>query len=162
MGHPAHRGFDPVRVRSRGNLPALLLIVTAAGGMAFSLCNSAGNVMQLLGVQSMDQFYAQLGMPAPSPQEQRMSAIMGLGISMMQLLTGSLIIVGAVQMRRLLNHGFAMVGAILAMMPCITPCCGCLTFPFGIWALVVLYDREVQYAFALNAQGQLPDGPPLY
>jgi len=38
------------------------------------------------------------------------------------------------------------VASILAMVPCISPCC-LLGIPIGIWALVVLMKPEVQQAF---------------
>jgi hypothetical protein len=48
-------------------------------------------------------------------------------------------------MKRLENYGFALTGAIVAMVPC-SGCC-LLGLPFGIWALVVLSDSSVKEAF---------------
>ncbi len=59
---------------------------------------------------------------------------------------GIVIIIGAVRMKNLQSYGFAMTAAILAMIPCLTPCCA-LGLPFGIWALVVLSDPQVKAAF---------------
>lgn len=36
--------------------------------------------------------------------------------------------------------------AILAMIPCVSPCC-LLGLPLGIWALIVLLKPEVKAAF---------------
>ncbi len=44
------------------------------------------------------------------------------------------------------SYGFAMTASIIAMIPCISPCC-LLGLPFGIWALVVLSKPEVKSAF---------------
>ena len=47
---------------------------------------------------------------------------------------------------KLRSRGLAMTAAILAMIPCFSPCC-LLGLPFGIWALVVLSKPEVQSQF---------------
>jgi hypothetical protein len=49
-------------------------------------------------------------------------------------------------MQSLRSYGFAFAAAILAMIPCLTPCC-VLGLPFGIWALVVLNKPEVKSQF---------------
>ena len=49
-------------------------------------------------------------------------------------------------MKKLVNYRLAMVVSILALAPCISPCC-LLGLPFGIWALVVLNKPEVKSAF---------------
>lgn len=57
-----------------------------------------------------------------------------------------LVLVGAMKMKNLNNYALAMTSAIVAMIPCISPCC-LLGFPFGIWAIVVLSDGSVKAAF---------------
>jgi len=57
-----------------------------------------------------------------------------------------LVILGAIRMKRLESHGFATASAVIAMIPCISPCC-VLGFPFGLWALIVLQDGHVRTAF---------------
>ena len=57
-----------------------------------------------------------------------------------------LVLVGAMKMKSLNSYGFVVASAIVAMIPCISPCC-LLGFPFGIWALVVLSDSSVKAAF---------------
>jgi hypothetical protein len=49
-------------------------------------------------------------------------------------------------MKRLENHGMSMAAAIIAMVPCISPCC-LIGLPIGIWALTVLNDPSVKAAF---------------
>jgi hypothetical protein len=49
-------------------------------------------------------------------------------------------------MQQLTSHGLAMAAAIIAMIPCFSPCC-VLGLPFGIWALVVLSKPEVKSQF---------------
>ena len=51
-----------------------------------------------------------------------------------------------VKMMKLEHRGLAYAASILAMIPCISPCC-ILGLPFGIWSLVVLADNDVKSAF---------------
>ena len=62
------------------------------------------------------------------------------------LVISILIFVGARKMQALHSYEFAFVAAILAMIPCLTPCC-LIGLPFGIWALVVLCRKEVKSQF---------------
>jgi hypothetical protein len=62
------------------------------------------------------------------------------------ILIGGLIFYAALQMRKLQSYGLAMAGSIIAMIPCISPCC-IIGLPIGIWALVVLTKPEVKAAF---------------
>ena len=57
-----------------------------------------------------------------------------------------LIFMGARKMQALRSYEFAFIAAILAMIPCLTPCC-LIGLPFGIWALVVLCRKEVKSQF---------------
>jgi hypothetical protein len=50
------------------------------------------------------------------------------------------------KMQKLENHQLAFTASILAMIPCVSPCCF-LGLPFGIWALVVLNKPEVKSQF---------------
>jgi hypothetical protein len=65
----------------------------------------------------------------------------GVGIAM-----SVLIFVAALKMKKLENHGLAMTASIIAMLPCVSPCC-LVGLPIGIWALVVLSKPEVKSAF---------------
>jgi len=65
----------------------------------------------------------------------------GVGIVM-----SILIFVAALKMRRLENHSLAMAASVIAMLPCVSPCC-LVGLPIGIWALVVLSKPEVRSAF---------------
>ena len=68
-------------------------------------------------------------------------------IGLASLIIGSIIFVGAGHMQRLDSLGMARVAAILAIIPCTSPCCMCFGMPIGIWALVVLCDRNVAAEF---------------
>lgn len=68
-------------------------------------------------------------------------------ISVLVALAMSLLIfIGARKMQALHSYEFAFIAAILAMIPCLTPCC-LIGLPFGIWALVVLCRKEVKSQF---------------
>lgn len=121
--------------------PAIGLIVTAVLGIALK---ALGLVFNIVGVNFM---------PPPSgmtPEMTRMmqflsgpvavvSGIVGLAISLF-------VLYGAIKMQKLVGYGFAMAAAILALIPCFSPCC-LLGLPIGIWALVVLSKPEVKSQF---------------
>jgi hypothetical protein len=62
------------------------------------------------------------------------------------ILMSGLILFGAIKMKKLENYGLAMTSSIIAMIPCISPCC-LIGLPIGIWAVVVLSKPEVKSAF---------------
>lgn len=67
------------------------------------------------------------------------SAVITFGISWV-------ILTGASKMKRLEGYTYAMAAAILAMIPCFSPCCF-IGLPFGIIALIALNDPDVRDAF---------------
>ena len=66
-------------------------------------------------------------------------SLFGLGLSV-------LILIGAARMQSLRSYEFALTAAILAMVPCLTPCC-LIGLPFGIWAVLVLSRAGVKSQF---------------
>jgi hypothetical protein len=77
---------------------------------------------------------------------QMMSGGLGIVIRCVGILIGIFIIFGALKMRKLENHSLALAVSIIAMIPCLSPCC-CVGLPIGIWALVVLNKSEVKQYF---------------
>jgi len=57
------------------------------------------------------------------------------------------VLFGALQMMKAKSWVLALIASILAMIPCVSPCC-LLGLPFGIWAVVVLVKPEVKQAFS--------------
>lgn len=57
------------------------------------------------------------------------------------------ILIGATKMKNLQSYGLAKAAAIIALVPCISPCC-ILGIPFGIMALNALNDPDVKDAFS--------------
>ena len=74
------------------------------------------------------------------------SGTIGLVFNFIAIAVGVVILLGALKMKRLESHGFAMAASILALVPCTSPCC-VIGIPVGIWALVVLAKPEVKGAF---------------
>ncbi len=119
--------------------PATALIVTAILGILNQVAGIAINA-------------AQMGMgPMWRQNPNRMMPMMfegGAGIAggVIALILGIVVLIGAMKMKKLESYSFAMAAAIIAMIPCLSPCC-LLGVPFGIWALVVLSDSSVKAAF---------------
>lgn len=115
--------------------PILGIKITAALGLIYCLFNL---VMTFLGSDVMYE---------STPEEWRGAAKIG-GI------VGSLIGIGAAvflwiaagKMDRLESHNLALIAAIVAMVPCVSPCC-CIGLPVGIWAVIMLGKPEVKGAF---------------
>ena len=117
--------------------PAIGLMATAGIGAAFQLL---GLVLNLMGV----------GMGALAQGNQDIPSMLSGGIgavfSVIGLIMAVVVFMGASKMKNAESYGFAMAAAIIAMIPCLGPCC-LLGLPFGIWALVVLMKPEVKAAF---------------
>ena len=62
------------------------------------------------------------------------------------LMVAAVIIMGALKMKKLESHGFAMTASILSMIPCLSSCC-LIGLPVGIWCMIVLMKPEVKSAF---------------
>jgi hypothetical protein len=126
--------------------PAIGLIVTAILGMVGSI---AGVVMNLAGMGA-----AGAQMPPNAPPEMakfintmnQMSAPLGIASSFIGLGIAVVILLGALKLKNLQSYGFAMTSAILALLPCVSPCC-LVGLPVGIWAIVVMNDNAVKSAF---------------
>lgn len=70
----------------------------------------------------------------------------GMGSAFLGLLVAIFIIYAALKMKDLKQWNLAVVASVLAMVPCISPCC-IIGLPIGIWALVVLMRPDVKAAF---------------
>jgi GYF domain 2 len=70
----------------------------------------------------------------------------GIVSSILGILSSILVLFGALKMKKLESHGLAMAVSIIAMIPCVSPCC-LIGIPIGIWSLVMLSKPEVKSAF---------------
>jgi len=66
--------------------------------------------------------------------------------SILGILSSILVLFGALKMKKLESYGLAMTVSIIAMIPCVSPCC-LIGLPIGIWSLVILSKPEVKSAF---------------
>ena len=132
--------IDPTIAAQRVAGPATALMVTAilslillGGSIVLNLVQiGAGPMMRFQ--HRHDVFPMMVGGGA--------NAIWGV----FEIAVAVVILIGAMRMKKLESYGFSMAAAIIAMIPCISPCC-LLGLPFGIWALVVLSDGSVKAAF---------------
>jgi len=136
-------GPDPrARAQQMVAAPAICLMVTAGLGLVFGLVGLIIN----LSLMGRSQF-----MPGIDPEIARLIQMVsygpvGITIKVIGLAISALILFGAIGMQKLTGHGLALTAAIVAMIPCFSPCC-VLGLPFGIWALVVLNRPEVKSQF---------------
>ena len=123
--------------------PAIALIVTAVLGLILVALGLVINVMTLSGFQTGLQ-------QINDPQIQKLLSTMGGGLGIVQdiisAVAGVIVLMGAFKMQKLQNHQFALTAGIVAMLPCISPCC-VFGLPAGIWALVILNRPEVKSQF---------------
>lgn len=71
----------------------------------------------------------------------------GLVLAVAILAANIAIVLGAVKMIKQKAWGLALTASILAVIPCISPCC-VIGIPFGIWAIVVLINADVKASFS--------------
>ena len=125
--------------QAKVNAPGIALMITAILGMVIQALGIVLNVVGM-GATAMEGgggdesvvIFAQGGV--------------GIALGIVSLIVGVIVFLGASKMRKLESYGFAMTASIIAMVPCVSPCC-ILGLPFGIWALVVLMNEEVKAAF---------------
>jgi hypothetical protein len=125
-------------VAEKVNGPATGLIVVAILGFVAQIVGIAFNT---LGVAFTPQ---QQGAP---PWMNVFTGTIGLVAGIFSIGIGVVILFGALKMKRLESHNWAMASSILALVPCLSPCC-LVGLPIGIWALVVLSDTNVKHAFS--------------
>ena len=135
--------------KSAVNAPALALLILAIMDLAMTLFGLLGGVMGWgMGAVGSGMAFPVHGVD-PEIQEfvHWFAGPMSIAGHFFSLLVNALILVGALRMMSLRNYGLCMVAAVLAIIPCTSPCC-CLGIAAGIWALVVLTRPEVKQAFS--------------
>ena len=124
--------------------PAIGLKVTAIVGLVLVAVGLVINVLTLSG------FHIGL-QQIQDPQMQKLINKLGGGLGIVRDIIGGvmgvIVLIGAAKMQKLQNYQFALTASIVAMVPCISPCC-VFGLPFGIWALVVLNKPEVKSQFS--------------
>ncbi|HEY1662081.1 MAG TPA: hypothetical protein VGI03_06655 [Verrucomicrobiae bacterium] len=130
--------------------PAIALIVTAILSLLLSLWSL---VRTIFFPPNMDQFNTALQQMNNPQMQQILQKWVGLftgPLGIIDVLFGIavsiLIWFAAARMMALRTYELAVAGAVLAMIPCLSPCC-CIGLPIGIWALIVLRNNEVKTHF---------------
>jgi hypothetical protein len=125
--------------------PAISLIVLGALGAAMQ---GLGMLIKLLGMGGGDlsQLEEVLGPEAARWIAMLQSPVVAVVTTAVGLAAAALLIVGGLKMMKLESYALAMIAAVVAAIPCLSPCC-CLGLPFTVWAVVVLLKDEVKAAF---------------
>lgn len=76
-----------------------------------------------------------------------LSGTVGVAMSGLAIVLGGLIIFAGFRMKDARSWNLAVGASVVAMLPCLSPCC-ILGIPAGIWALMVLMDDAVKEEFA--------------
>ena len=83
----------------------------------------------------------------PEKLEEFYQGTFAFGFAFVGLIFDAFVIYAALKMKELTQWSIAVAASILAMVPCISPCC-IIGLPVGIWCLVVLMRPEVKAAFS--------------
>jgi hypothetical protein len=119
---------------TRISAPAIGLMVAGGVGIAWTLVWML--IIGIFGVAILADPDAREALPGVGIWE---------GFGVISLALSALTTYAGWQMRQLRGWGLCMAGAIVAMLPC-SGCC-LLGLPLGIWAVVVLIDRDIKQAF---------------
>ena len=130
--------------------PATAAGIVQVGGPATGLAVVAilGIILQIASL-IFNLVGASLMAPSRMPNQawaNMFSGTIGVVSNAVCIVVGVVVLVGAMKMKKLENYGMAMAASILAMIPCLSPCC-LIGLPIGIWAVVVLAKPEVKSAF---------------
>ncbi len=117
------------------SLPGLLLMISMGVGMAFQLLSLLFNVLG-----------AGMGAVGGGDASALMSGVVGILMNIVGLCVGGVVIFGLTKYRKGESFTFSLAAVVLAMIPCISPCCW-LGLPLGIWALIVMNNDDVKSQF---------------
>lgn len=136
----------PKDIKTQVSGPSIGLLITGIIGALSSL----GTLVSLLiGISflSTSRIYSELPDDIPIDIEELFQGTFAIGSSFVGIIVAVFIIFAALKMKDLEQWGLAFTASILAMIPCISPCC-IIGLPIGIWCLVVLTKPEVKNAFS--------------
>ncbi len=158
------RRVDVAAARSKVAAPAVLMILFGSISLFFT---TVGLVMAAVAPQAIGDAYVNALKPIvesqpPSPaRDQQLKQLEVLRTTMradnplsiasyaLYIVVSGLTILGGVRMKGLRSWGLALTASILSMsFLCLG--CACLTFPIGVWSLIVLVNPDVKAAFAAN------------
>ena len=119
--------------------PATGLLVTGIIGAFFA---GIGLIMNIIGMGVSPFIRDEI----PDRYVEFWEGSIGAASSFIGILVAAFIIFAALKMKELRQYELSIAASIVAMIPCISPCC-ILGLPIGIWCLVVLLRPDVKAAF---------------
>jgi len=136
--------------------PAICLILTGILNIVLSLWGAVDSVFFPVNIDQQLAAVPQFNDPQVQKilSDPQVSHFVHLLYSPAILLTNDLftltmsilVLVGALRMKALRSYEFAMIAALLALLPCVTSCC-LIGLPFGIWAIIILRRPTVKNQF---------------
>ena len=133
---PSPPGMDP---RSRLSRPATGLLVTGIVGGVISLTSFIAGFFSSSLIPYMEDEFSE-------KMEGMFQASYMTASSLVGILIAAFLIYVSTKMREPSQDGLCIVASVLAMIPCVSPCC-IIGLPIGIWCLVVLTKPEIKAAF---------------
>lgn len=128
-----------VNPRSQLSGPSVGLLVTGIIGGIFELTSFIAGFFGASFVALMED-------EIPERFESTFKASFWTASSLVGVLIAAFLIYAAMMMKELNQWGICIAASILAMIPCISPCC-IIGLPIGIWCLTVLTKPDVKAAF---------------
>ncbi|MBN1273186.1 MAG: hypothetical protein JXB26_13045 [Candidatus Aminicenantes bacterium] len=119
--------------------PSVGLLVT---GILGAIGGIAGFIAGIIGWGWSSRWWRDV----PDWYEQFWEGSFSIGTSFIGILVSAFVIYAALKMKDLEQWGICVAASILAMVPCVSPCC-IVGLPVGIWCLVILTRPEVKAAF---------------
>jgi len=152
FGSPSPAGSTPAAAQPPAGAPGNASQLIAGPAIGLIVTAALGAVAQLLGLLSRVLGFGMSGLNAQNREALpewfiAMSGSVGIAANIIGMLMAVVVFMGALKMKNLQNYGFAMTAAIVAMVPCVSPCCW-IGLPIGLWALIVLNKPEVKSAFS--------------
>ncbi len=144
-------------MKSKVTAPAIALLVVAILSVLLFIVSLFGNAFN----EALLEWAEKSDMPPEQLEQFRSMSMQGAGGALSFFFMGLHIVgtvviaLGALRMKNLQSYGLAVTASILAMIPCTSGCCCIIGLPVGIWALIVLMDKDVRAAFGA------PQPPPL-
>lgn len=134
---PPPPGMDP-RLQISG--PSVGLLITGILGVVIELTSFIAGFFGTGLLALMDEN------DLPEQLESVLNGSFLTASSFVGLLIAVFLVYASVKMKELNQWGLCMAAAVLAMIPCISPCC-VVGLPIGIWCLTVLTKPYVKAAF---------------
>ena len=145
LAAPLAASFSPVDSRSVAQskvqgpaiaqmVVAILCLLLSLAGLGMSLVGTGMSAMKSSGSPELDRII------------QMSSGGVGVLSGILHIACSVFLLFAALKMKKLESYGVVMAGTIMAMLPCVSPCC-ILGLPFGIWSLVVLNQADVKGSF---------------